>query len=188
MKSACISEITATAKRLAFSKKVIEEDFYHIAALFTTVSVAESFHANNHKSVIEVAGAEVYVIRPNYKVKLTIDNLADNLNGEFYEATELYLGFLKTAKKLENYVASVSTTFVMKINYLVAELNTFSVNEILQELKVDVTMGLSQTEVGNRTAEFGTITLLVANAKEKRTSFDEKISVLNKSTYRLNWA
>jgi len=99
MQAAYKGEKTATAKYAAFSKKAEEEGFHNIALLYNAVSAAENIHATNHKAVIEDAGATVPIITPEYKVKTTKENLADDISGEAYEAKTMYPDFLKPQKR-----------------------------------------------------------------------------------------
>ena len=114
MQSAYKGEKTATAKYEAFSKKAEEEGYHNIALLYNAVSAAENIHAINHKAVIEDAGATVPVITPEYTVKTTKENLADDINGEAYEAKIMYPDFLKTAEIADNQIAFLSLTYAMK--------------------------------------------------------------------------
>ncbi len=114
MQAAYKGEKTATAKYAAFSKKAEEEGFHNIALLYNAVSAAENIHATNHKAVIEDAGATVPIITPEYKVKTTKENLADDISGEAYEAKTMYPDFLKTAETANNQIASLSLTYAMK--------------------------------------------------------------------------
>lgn len=114
MQAAYKGEITATAKYAAFAKQADEEGYAKIALLHQAVAAAEGIHAANHKAVIEDAGATVAVIVPDYKVKLTKDNLSDDINGEAYEAETMYPNFLKTAQLANNQTAYLSLTYAMK--------------------------------------------------------------------------
>jgi rubrerythrin len=114
MQSAYKGEKTATAKYDAFSKKAEEEGYHTIALLYNAVSAAENIHAINHKAVIEDAGSTVPVIIPEYTVKTTKENLAEDADGEAYEAKTMYPDFLKTAEIANNQIAFLSLTYAMK--------------------------------------------------------------------------
>ncbi len=114
MQDAYKGEITAVAKYTAFSKKAAEEKYPQVALLYKAVALAESIHAKNHKAVIEASGATVPVITPDYVVKLTKENLHDDIEGEAYEGNTMYPNFLKVAKEAENNEAFVSLTYAMK--------------------------------------------------------------------------
>lgn len=114
MQEAYKGEVTAIAKYTAFSKKAEQEKYPQIALLYKAVAFAESIHANNHKVVIEASGASVPVITPEYVVKLTKENLHDDIEGEAYEGITMYPNFLKVAKEAENNDAIVSLTYAMK--------------------------------------------------------------------------
>ncbi|OYU82669.1 MAG: rubrerythrin [Flavobacterium sp. BFFFF2] len=114
MLAAYKGEKTATAKYAAYAKKAEEEGFHAIATLYQAVSAAESVHAANHKIVIEDAGATVSIITPEFTVKSTKENLADDINGEAYEAKTMYPDFLETAEKAKNQIAYLSLSYAMK--------------------------------------------------------------------------
>lgn len=114
MQVAYKGEKTAIAKYEAFSKKAEEEGYHNIALLYNAVSAAENIHANNHKAVIEDAGATVPIIIPEYKVKTTKENLHDDIDGEAYEAKTMYPDFLKTAETANNQIAFLSLTYAMQ--------------------------------------------------------------------------
>jgi len=114
MQEAYKGEITAIAKYTAFSKKAEQEGYPQIALLYKAVAVAESIHAKNHKAVIEASGASVPDITPLYVVKLTKENLHDDIEGEAYEGITMYPNFLKVAKEADNNAAILSLTYAMK--------------------------------------------------------------------------
>jgi len=114
MQSAYKGEKTAIAKYEAYSKKAEKEGYHNIALLYDAVSVAENIHAINHKAVIEDAGAIVPIITPEYKVKTTKENLYNDINGEAYEAKNMYPNLLKTAEIAGNQIALLSLTYAMK--------------------------------------------------------------------------
>ncbi len=114
MQSAYKGEMTATAKYEAYSKKADEEGYHQIAILYHAVAAAEKIHATNHKAVIEDAGSTVPIIKPEYTVKTTKENLSDDINGEAYEAKTMYPDFLKTAEIADNKIAVLSLTYAMK--------------------------------------------------------------------------
>ncbi len=114
MQTACKGEVTATAKYAAFSKRAEKDGYHNIALLYNAVSAAENIHAMNHKAVITDAGQIVPVIKPEFTVKSTKENLYDDINGEAYEAQTMYPNFLKTAEIAGNEIAFLSLTYAMK--------------------------------------------------------------------------
>jgi rubrerythrin len=114
MQSAYKGEKTATVKYEAFSQQAEKEGYHNIALLYSAVSAAENIHAINHKTVIEDAGAKVAKITTEYKVKTTKENLADDINGEAYEAKTMYPEFLKTAESADNQIAFLSLMYAKK--------------------------------------------------------------------------
>ena len=114
MQEAYKGEVTAVAKYTAFSKKAEQEGYPQIALLYKAVALAESIHAKNHKAVIEASGTTVPIITPKYVVKLTKENLHDDIEGEAYEGITMYPNFLKVAKEADNNAAIESLTYAMK--------------------------------------------------------------------------
>jgi rubrerythrin len=114
MQEAFKGETTASAKYAAYSKKAAEEGYHQIALLFKAASAAENIHANNHKAVLQESGVNVPVIKPEFTVKTTKENLQDAIAGETYEATTMYPEFLKVANKADNQLALISLNYAYK--------------------------------------------------------------------------
>ena len=97
LQAAFKGETTASAKYAAYSKKAEQEGYHEIALLFKAASSAENIHANNHKAVLQESGISTPVIKPEYTVTSTKENLEDAIKGETYEATTMYPEFLTVA-------------------------------------------------------------------------------------------
>ena len=82
--AAFAGESQANRKYLAFAKKAEAEGLKQIAKLFRAAAAAETVHALTH---FRVAG----------HVKDTVANLAAAIEGEQYEFTTMYPGFIATA-------------------------------------------------------------------------------------------
>ncbi|NIO21346.1 MAG: rubrerythrin family protein [Candidatus Aenigmarchaeota archaeon] len=78
-------ESQANRRYLAFAKKAEEEGFKNIARLFRAAARAETIHAHNH-------------LRTVGEVKSTKENIQAAINGENYEFTKMYPGFIEKAK------------------------------------------------------------------------------------------
>jgi rubrerythrin len=110
LKAAYNGESTASKKYADYAKKATEEGLNNIAKLFEATSMAESIHANNHKTAFEKMGKTIEAPQiGSYSIKSTAENLEDAINNETYEVDVMYAGFLKTAVK-EN-ISSAITTF-----------------------------------------------------------------------------
>lgn len=107
-------ETTASAKYAAYSKKAEQEGYHQIALLFNAASTSENIHANNHKAVLQESGAAVPVVKPEYTVKTTKENVEDAIKGETYEVTTMYPEFLKTANEAGNQIALISLNYAYK--------------------------------------------------------------------------
>jgi rubrerythrin len=114
MQAAFKGETTASAKYAAYSKKAEQEGYHEIALLYKAASTAENIHANNHKAVLQESGVSVPVIKPEFTVKSTKENLEDAIKGETYEATTMYPEFLKTANEAGNQIAMISLNYAYK--------------------------------------------------------------------------
>lgn len=85
LKAAFAGESMANRKYLAFAQKADEEGYHQAARLFRAAAHAETVHAFNH-------------FKANGEVKSTAENLVVGIEGEHYEATEMYPPFLEDAK------------------------------------------------------------------------------------------
>lgn len=111
IKDAIKGETTASAKYAAYAKKAKEEGLAKVALLFQAASKAESIHANNHRAVLEQLGVKMDSFKPEFAVKSTKENLQDAINGETYEVTTMYPGFLKSAQDENVNLALISFNY-----------------------------------------------------------------------------
>lgn len=86
LKQAFAGESQANRRYLAFARKAEEEGFVEVAKLFRAVAEAETIHAFNH---LRVMGG----------VKSTIENLEAAISGEKFEYTDMYPGYIETARR-----------------------------------------------------------------------------------------
>ncbi len=114
LKAAFTGESTASAKYAAYGKKAREEGYNQIAALFEAASKSESFHAGNHKAVLEQLGDKAPVVEPKFEVRSTAENLEDAFKGESYEVATMYPDFLKQAAKENTTLALISFNYAYK--------------------------------------------------------------------------
>ncbi len=98
LKAAFKGESTASAKYAAYAEQAKKEGLMSIATMFSSTSKAEAIHAANHKTVLGKMGQTPDVVKPEFTVKTTKENLQDAINGENYEMTTMYPGFIATAK------------------------------------------------------------------------------------------
>ena len=114
MQDAFKGETTASAKYAAYSKKAEEEGYHEIAMLFKAASTSEKIHASNHKAVLGESGQNVPVIKPEFTVKSTKENLKDAITGESYEVSTMYPEFMTNASTAGNQLALVSLNYAYK--------------------------------------------------------------------------
>jgi rubrerythrin len=114
LQAAFKGETTASAKYAAYSKKAEQEGYHEIALLFKAASTAENIHANNHKAVLQESGISTPVIKPEFTVTSTKENLEDAIKGETYEATTMYPEFLTAANAAGDQLAMISLTYAYK--------------------------------------------------------------------------
>jgi rubrerythrin len=98
LKDAFKGESTACAKYAAYSEKAKTDGLVQIAAMFAATSKSEGIHAANHKKVLEKMGQKTDVVKPEFTVKSTKENLEDAIKGESYEIATMYPGFITTAR------------------------------------------------------------------------------------------
>lgn len=86
LKAAFAGESQANRKYTAFARKAEEEGYPGVAKLFRAAAEAEAIHAY---SELKALGA----------IKSTGENLQAAIEGETYEFTEMYPGFIKEAEE-----------------------------------------------------------------------------------------
>jgi len=102
LQAAFAGESQANRKYLAFAKKAQTEGYPMIARLFRAAAEAETVHAHAH---LRVLGG----------VKSSADNLQAAIDGEGYEFTKMYPGFVEEAKKEGDKAAQMSFENAMAV-------------------------------------------------------------------------
>ena len=102
LKTAFAGESQANRRYLFFADKAEKEGHPQIARLFRAVAEAETVHARSH---LEVMGG----------IRSTRDNLGAAIEGENYEFTEMYPGFIEQAKAEANERAQTSFDYANKV-------------------------------------------------------------------------
>jgi len=102
LKEAFAGESQANRRYLFFADKAAEEGNPVVARLFRATADAETVHARNH-------------LRTLGEIKSTGENLKAAIEGEHYEFTEMYPGFIEQAKAEGNQEAEVSFTWANKV-------------------------------------------------------------------------
>ena len=85
LKDAFAGESQANRKYLAFAKKADQEGYPEVAKLFRVAAEGETRHAMRHLVAMNGIGT-------------TAENLKAAIDGETYEFTEMYPGFIKDAE------------------------------------------------------------------------------------------
>ena len=101
-------ESTSVVKLKAYAAKAKEEGYPQIVALFTATSQSESIHARHTQTALEKLGIDMEVMKPEYTVKSTAENLQDAINEENAKAANMYPGFISSAKD-ENVIEAIKT-------------------------------------------------------------------------------
>jgi rubrerythrin len=102
LQAAFAGESQANRKYLFFAEKAEQEGFKQVARLFRAAADAETIHAKNH---LRVLGG----------VKSTAENLREAIDGENYEFTEMYPGFIKQAETESDAKAQYSFEIANKV-------------------------------------------------------------------------
>jgi len=102
LQTAFAGESQANRKYLFFAQKADKDGNPKVARLFRAAAEAETVHARNHFGVM--AG-----------VKSTKENLETAINGESYEFTTMYPGFIEQAKSENNGDAERSFDWANKV-------------------------------------------------------------------------
>ncbi|HAT49258.1 MAG: rubrerythrin family protein [Nitrospirae bacterium] len=140
LKAAFAGESQANRKYLAFAEKAELEGFAQVARLFRAVAEAETIHAHSHFRVLD-------------GVQSTADNLKAAMDGEHYEFTEMYPGFIKTAEDegQDKAVRSMKNAMaVEKIHHDLFEqaLKAIKSGQDLDSLEIYVCPICGHTEIG----------------------------------------
>lgn len=98
LKAAATGETNASAHYAAFSEKALAEGHLRVANMFAATSYAESLHAAKHLEELAKLGVTDYKpeVAP-FENKTTLENLTAANDGEVYEFTTMYPGFMKIA-------------------------------------------------------------------------------------------
>jgi rubrerythrin len=91
-------ETNANAAYTAFAAQALADGYPAIARLFTATADAELKHADDEWNILAGMGATVRPTADAPTVGTTLDNLLAAFNGETYEYTVMYPGFLATAQ------------------------------------------------------------------------------------------
>lgn len=100
LKAAIDGESSASANYAKFSEKAAQDSIFSVAKMFAATSYAESIHAAKHMEELVKLGVKDYTPVIKYdEMKSTLENLKTATSGEVYEFTEMYPGFITTAKE-----------------------------------------------------------------------------------------
>lgn len=124
LKDSFAGESQANRKYLAFAKKADEEGYTGVAKLFRAAAEAETIHAMSH---LRALGA----------IKSTAENLQTAVDGETFEFTDMYPGFITEAEKEGNQKALHSFKMANEAEKVHAELYKKALAAIEQKENVD---------------------------------------------------
>ena len=116
-------ESQANRKYIAYSKKAEADGKKNAAKLFKAASDAETIHALKHFEVAD-------------KIKSTVENLYDAVNGENHEYQSMYPEFLKAAQEEGNQAAVRTFTYALKAEEVHAKLYKEALDNLEQEEEV----------------------------------------------------
>ncbi|OQX56896.1 MAG: rubrerythrin [Thermotoga sp. 4484_232] len=109
LKEAFAGESMAHVKYLIFAEEAEKKGFKNLARLFRAISYAEYVHARNH-------------FRELGMIKDTLENIQQGIDGEIYEAEEMYPVFNNTAKFQGEKGAERSTHYAWEAEKIHAEM------------------------------------------------------------------
>ena len=109
LQQAFAGESQANCRYLFFADKAEKECYPQIARLFRATADAETVHARSHLRAIGGIGE-------------TKDNLGAAIEGENYEFTQMYPGFIKQAESENNKRAQLSFEFACEVEKVHHEL------------------------------------------------------------------
>jgi len=126
LEEAFAGESQASRRYLFFAEEAEKEGYRQIARLFRAAAEAETVHARNHLKAMDGVGS-------------TKDNLEAAVNGENYEFTEMYPGFIEQAKSENNNRAEITFDYANKVEEIHHQLyqKALEALEAGQELKAE---------------------------------------------------
>lgn len=124
LKTSFAGESQANRKYLACAKKAEEEGFKGVAKLFRAAAEAETIHAMSQLKALGL-------------VKSTEENLRSAIEGETFEFTEMYPGFINEAEKAENSQAKRAFVFANEAEKVHAKLYQKALDNLENNVEVD---------------------------------------------------
>lgn len=124
LKTSFAGESQANRKYLACAKKADEEGFTGVAKLFRAAAEAETIHAMSQLKALGI-------------VKTTAENLKGAIEGETYEFTEMYPGFIAEAEKEGNTQAKRAFEFANEAEKVHADLYKKALENLEQNVDVN---------------------------------------------------
>ena len=126
LQEAFAGESQASRRYLFFAEKAESEGHPQIAGLFRAAAGSETVHARNHLKAMGGIGS-------------TRDNLKAAINGENYEFTKMYPGFIEQAKSENNKRAEITFDYANKVEKIHHQLyqKALEALEAGQELKAE---------------------------------------------------
>jgi len=125
LKAAFSGESQAHMKYLIFAEKAEEEGLKNIARLFRAIAYAEYVHARNHLKELGMVG-------------VTKDNLQAAIEGETYEAQEMYPVYNNTAKMQGEKGAERSTKYALEAEKIHAALYSKAKQTVIEGKDIEI--------------------------------------------------
>lgn len=98
LKAAATGETNASAHYALFSERAMQEGYPRVANMLAATSAAEAIHAGKHLQELAALGVTDFVpVVEEIELGTTIDNLVAANEGEVYEFTTMYPGFIEVA-------------------------------------------------------------------------------------------
>jgi rubrerythrin len=129
LKEAITGESNASITYEAFSAKAAEDGFPNIAKMFAAAAEAEAIHVKNHNAVLVKLGEQAFTAKlETPTVADMVSNLEAAIEGETYEFTVMYPGFLTVANSEKAKDAITSFTWANEAEKTHARLYTKALN------------------------------------------------------------
>ena len=130
LKEAITGESNASATYKAFSEKAAEDGLLNISKMFAAASEAEAIHVKNHNAVLVKLGEQAFTANLDMPTvsNCMIENIEAAIEGETYEFTVMYPGFLTVANDEKAKDAITSFTWANDAEKTHANLYTKALN------------------------------------------------------------
>lgn len=114
LRSAYAGESQAHMRYIIYSERASREGFPNVARLFVAIAFAEKVHATNHYRNIRSKGESLTVSEAVFGTTSISEDLQAGIDGETFEANEMYPSYRAVAEFQGEKAAEISFTWALE--------------------------------------------------------------------------